>query len=147
MKIFEHVNQQGIAWVTDMMVQLQTTDSHQGLHALRAGLQALRDRLTVEEAAQLSAQLPVVVRGLFFDGWHPAGKPLRIRHRAEFLALVREKYAPRSDLAAEDIVKATFRVLRGHVSEGELTDIMMTLPGEIVDVVTGSRAGEEHAER
>jgi uncharacterized protein (DUF2267 family) len=147
MKLFEHVNQQGITWVNNMMVELQTTDPHKGLHALRAGLHALRDRLGVDEAAQLSAQLPLLIRGLFFEGWDPSGKPLRIRHREEFLALVREKYAPREDAAADDIVRALFRVLRNHVSQGEITAIMMTLPGEIVDVVTGEGGGEEHAER
>jgi uncharacterized protein (DUF2267 family) len=45
----------------------------------------------VEEAAQLSGQLPLLIRGLYFEGWDPTGKPLRIRHREDFLVLVREK--------------------------------------------------------
>ncbi len=147
MNVFDKMNQQANIWLKDMMSGLGTKDAHKGLHALRAGLHALRDRLTVAEAAQLSAQLPLVIRGLFFENWVPAGKPLRIRHRAEFLALVHEKYAPREDVAAEQIVVVLFDVLRKHVSAGEITDIMMTLPGEIVEVVVGDTGTEERSER
>jgi uncharacterized protein (DUF2267 family) len=136
MNLFERVNQQAMTWVKEMMAELHTDNPQRALHALRAGLQALRDRLSVEEAAQLSAQLPMLIRGMFFEGWDPSGKPLRIRHRAEFLALVRQKFAPREDAAADDIIVALFRVMSRHVAQGEMTDLMLTLPEEIVDVVS-----------
>jgi uncharacterized protein (DUF2267 family) len=136
MNLFDRVNQQAMTWVKEMMVELRTDNPQRALHAMRAGLQALRDRLSVSEAAQLSAQLPMLVRGMFFEGWDPAGKPLRIRHRAEFLALVRQKFAPREDVAADDIIVALFRVMSRHVAQGEITDLMLTLPEEIVDVVS-----------
>jgi uncharacterized protein (DUF2267 family) len=140
MRLFDKVNQQATLWVKDMMSALGTDDAPQALHALRAGLHALRDRLTLEEAAQLSAQLPLLVRGMFFEGWVPTDKPLRIRHRDEFLALVRAKYAPREDVPAEFIIAATFRVLSKHVSPGELGDVMMSLPESIASVVTGGHS-------
>jgi uncharacterized protein (DUF2267 family) len=144
MHVFDKATQHASTWVKDMMEALGTDDARKGLHALRAGLHALRDRLSVDEAAQLSAQLPLVIRGLYFEGWHPSDKPLRIRRRAEFLALVRDKYGPRTDAAADDIVTATFRVLGKHVSTGELTELMMTLPAELVDVADGGH--EQRAE-
>jgi len=52
-------------------------DKHRGYHALRAVLHALRDQLPVEHVAALGAQLPLLVRGIYYDGWHPAGKPLK----------------------------------------------------------------------
>jgi uncharacterized protein (DUF2267 family) len=144
MRLFDKATQQATVWVKDMMVALGTDDPHEAWHALRAGLHALRDRLTVDEAAQLSAQLPQMVRGAFYESWVPAGKPLRIRHREEFLALVREKYGTRSEAPPpEDIVVAVFRVLGKHVSSGELTDIILTLPEPIAAVVTGRAALEQ----
>ena len=137
MKLFDKVNQQATAWVKDMMTEMGTADSGKALHALRAGLQALRDRLAVDEAAQLSAQLPLLIRGIFFEGWDPSDKPLRIRHKDEFFALVRARYAPRQDAAADEIVSALFRVLARHISAGEITDVVMSLPEELVGVVDG----------
>jgi len=131
---FKKLNQQALAWVKDMMTELPTPDPEKALHALRAGLQALRDRLTVDEAAQLSAQLPLVIRGMFFEGWDPSGKPLRLRHKAEFLELVREKYLPRRDPDPERVVAALFRVLSRRVSGGEISDVVMSLPRQIAEM-------------
>ena len=140
MNLFSKVNQQATGWVKDMMTELPTRDPEKAIHALRAGLHALRDRLTVEEVAQLSAQLPLLIRGMFFEGWHPAGKPLRLRHRAEFMALVREKYSPRLDAKPDGIVAALFRVLHRHVTAGEITDVVLSLPREIVEATDGTEA-------
>jgi uncharacterized protein (DUF2267 family) len=134
---FDRINQQAMPWVTDMMTELRTSNPQQGLHALRAGLHGLRDRLSVNEIAQLSAQMPLLIRGMFFEGWHPSDKPLHVRHKAEFLALVRGYYAPRTDVAAGDIVTALFCVLSKHVSPGEIGAVLMSLPEELVDLVEG----------
>jgi uncharacterized protein (DUF2267 family) len=137
MNLFQNAVEQPQLWVNQMMAELRTRDARDALHALRAGLQALRDRMTLEEVAQLSAQLPLMIRGLFFEGWDPTGKPLRLRKREEFLSLVRERYAPRHEAAADEIVRAVFHVLERHVSQGEMTDVMATLPEEIVQIVVG----------
>jgi uncharacterized protein (DUF2267 family) len=137
MRTFDKANEKANLWIKDMMAELHTEDPHQALAALRAGLHALRDRLGVEEAAQLSAQMPLLIRGLFFENWHPAGKPLRIRHPNDFLALVIANYAPRTDAYADQIIGALFRVLSKHISVGELTDVVMSLPGTLVELVGG----------
>jgi uncharacterized protein (DUF2267 family) len=133
--LFDRMTEQAALWVKDMMRELPTKDPKKALHALRAGLHALRDRLTVDEAGQLSAQLPLVVRGLFFENWDPSRTPVRIRHRDEFLALVSEKYAPRADAPADDIIASLFRVLGSHVAAGEISQIMMSLPESILGLV------------
>jgi uncharacterized protein (DUF2267 family) len=137
MKIFDRTNEKSTEWVKEMMEELGLENPEAALHALRAGLHALRDRLTVEEAAELAAQLPMTIRGLFFESWRPAGKPLRIRHPNEFLALVIANYSPRTDAYADDIVRATFRILRRHVSAGEITDVLTSLPERLHELVEG----------
>jgi uncharacterized protein (DUF2267 family) len=139
MRIFDKTNEKSTAWVKEMMANLGLHDPEAALHALRAGLHALRDRLTVEEAAELAAQMPMTIRGLFYENWRPAGKPLRIRHPNEFLALVIANYRPRTDVYADDIIRATFKVLEHHVSEGEITDIVMSLPERLLELVGGRR--------
>lgn len=142
MNLFAKMNQQATIWIKDMMAALGTADAHKAMHALRAGLHALRDRLSADQAAQLSAQLPLIIRGMFFEGWDPSDTPLRIRHRAEFLALVRERYAPREDLAAEDILRCLFRVLDKHVAAGEVGHLMVTLPEELTTIIGGRELAE-----
>jgi uncharacterized protein (DUF2267 family) len=137
MKLFHNASEIATAWVKQMAEELGIHDPAEALAALRAGLQALRDRLGIEEVAQLSAQLPLLVRGMFFENWDPTGKPLRVRHREEFLELVRDKYAPRWLLAPEQIIQALFRLLETHVSQGEITHIMLTLPREIGALAAG----------
>jgi uncharacterized protein (DUF2267 family) len=116
MHIFEKHNQEAQLWIDEMMAELRTDDPYRALHALRAGLQALRDRMTVAEAAQLGAELPLLIRGLFFDGWLPTEQPRAIEKRSDFLALVREKYAPRSDTPTDQVARAVFAVLDRHLS-------------------------------
>lgn len=138
--VFNRTIEKASLWIKDMMALLPSEDPHQALHALRAGLHALRDRLTVDEAAQLAAQLPMVLRGLFFENWRPAGKPLRLRNKDEFLGLVQDNYLPRTDVAGEDILRALFRVLDKHVTAGEMEDVQATLPLSVVELVRGQSA-------
>ena len=54
-------------WINDLAEELGTADVHEAYRVLRAFLQALRDHLSVDEAAQLAAQLPIFVRGVFYE--------------------------------------------------------------------------------
>lgn len=64
MRLFDRMVAQASARVKDMAAALGTDDPQRAWHALRAGLHALRDRLPIGEAARLSAELPLVGRGL-----------------------------------------------------------------------------------
>jgi uncharacterized protein (DUF2267 family) len=79
--------------------------------ALRATLHALRDRLTVEEVAQLGAQLPILVRGVYYEGWNPTGKPLKLRHKEEFLARIAHELRGDGPLDPEHVLPAEVRQL------------------------------------
>jgi uncharacterized protein (DUF2267 family) len=97
---------------------------------LRAVLHALRDRLTVDGAAHLGAQLPMLIRGLYFEGWHPSHKPLRVRHADEFVDLVEEQLS--SELI--DVVGgigAVFRALEQHLDPGAIDKLLSTMPAEL----------------
>src|SRR5205085_622817 len=86
-------------------------DRHRAYHALRAVLHCLRDRLTVDEAAQLGDQLPMLVRGIYYEAWHPAGKPEKIRSREEFLAKIHTHFPKARPINPEDAARAVFQVL------------------------------------
>ncbi len=118
-------------WVLDLKEQIGLEDEHKALRAMKVVLHALRDRLTVEEAAQVGAQMPVLLRGYYYDGWRPGRKPVKIRHRDEFLAKIQAGLKPDLSLDSEEVTRGVFQVLARHVSRGEVKDIKEILPEEI----------------
>src|SRR5687767_3740750 len=98
MSTFDEAVQKADLWVKDMSAAIGTHDRHRGHQALRAGLHALRDRLPPEEAVQLGAQLPLVVRGLYYEGWKPTQTPRKARDVDDFTWLVQQHLDERTPL-------------------------------------------------
>ena len=124
--VFDRTVQKTNIWLRDVMDALDSDDRHAAYLALRATLHMLRDRLTVEEAAHLGAQLPMLVRGFYYEGWNPTGKPIRERSYEGFLAGVAIELP--NDLDPEDAVRAVFTVLAARMSDGEIDDVTHVLP-------------------
>ena len=124
-------------WLNELMAELGLDDRHLAFVGLRASLQALRDRLTVEEAVQLGAQLPMLIRGVYYEGWNAAGKPVKW-HKAEFLDVVRSHFRNNLKINAEEVVRAVFKVLAHRVSQGELTDVQNLLPKDLRSLWPGA---------
>lgn len=136
LKVFDTTIQTTNIWLDDIMEELGWDDRHRALHALRAVLHTLRDHLVVDEVAQLSAQLPLLVRGIFFEGWHPAHKPVRERTRDEFVAHVSESFAlDWSGTHPRDITMSVLAVLEKHVSGGESLSLKFVLPAGIRELL------------
>ena len=118
-------------WLNELMEALGWHDRHKAYLALRVTLHALRDRLTVEEVAQLGAQLPMLIRGFYYEGWDPTGKPLKERHKEEFLARIAEQFSGDDQADAKQVARAVFSVLSDRVTEGEIEDVKHVLPAEL----------------
>jgi len=119
------------AWLKELVEELGWHDRERAYHAMGAVLHALRDRLTVAEAADLGAQLPMLIRGLYYEGWNPNGKPVRERRKEDFLAHIATACRGHAEIFPEAIAWAVFKVLKNHVSAGEIGDVKHVLPAEI----------------
>jgi uncharacterized protein (DUF2267 family) len=119
------------AWLKELMEELGWEDRNRTYHALGAVLHALRDRLTVTEAADLGAQLPMLIRGLYYEGWTPTGKPVNERRKEDFLAHISAAFRGHVEIYPEGVAWAVFKVLERHVSAGEIGDVLHVLPKEI----------------
>jgi uncharacterized protein (DUF2267 family) len=97
-------------------------------------LHALRDRLSVNEAVDLGAQLPMLVRGLYYEGWDPVRVPLKM-DRGEFLARVRDEFPSEVKGGTEHLVTTVLRALRRYVTDGEWEDISSNLPKELAELL------------
>lgn len=128
---FGHTLQTTHLWLKDLMAELRWDDQHRAYLALKASLHTLRDRLTLEEVAQLGAQLPTLIRGVYYEGWTPAGKPVKERHKDEFVAHIREYLKNNEAIDPEQIIRAVFKVLARRISAGEIEDIQHILPPEL----------------
>jgi uncharacterized protein (DUF2267 family) len=127
---FDSTLQTTNVWLHEIMERMGWVDKHRAYHALRTVLHALRDRLPVEGAAALAAQLPLLVRGIFFEGWHPAGKPVRGRKKADFLDRIDDSFID-DPVDPEKVARAVLGVLANHVAAGEVAHVEHLLPLEI----------------
>jgi uncharacterized protein (DUF2267 family) len=116
------------AWLKELMEELRWDDRHRAYRALRATLHALRDRLPVASAAHLGAQLPMLVRGFYYEGWRPGAGITTERTKEEFVARVEEAFARDPNRDPERVASAVLRLLARHVSAGEIKDIQGNLP-------------------
>lgn len=129
--VFDRAVQNANLWLKQLSGELGWEDRHDTYMALRAVLHALRDRLTPEEAADLAAQLPLLHKGVFYDGWRPGAAPVK-RDRAEFLEVVEETLrAGMPDPDAEHATRCVFSLLSSRVSRGEIEDILTMLPRDL----------------
>jgi uncharacterized protein (DUF2267 family) len=129
--VFQKTLEKTEEWLSEIMNQLDWDDQQRAYRALRIVLHTLRDCLSVEEATDLSAQLPMLVRGIFFEGWNPGHKHEKIRTATEFTDAVNKHFEKANleyYLEAGDISRAVFRVLANHFSAGEVKDVIHTLP-------------------
>jgi uncharacterized protein (DUF2267 family) len=102
--------------------------------ALRAVLHTLRDRLTVDEAAQLAAQLPLLVRGIFYDGWNPSSVPIKAG-KEEFLKRIRCELPYDPDGDVEPLVRTVLDVVKRHIAPGEWEDIRCSMPKNLASML------------
>jgi uncharacterized protein (DUF2267 family) len=123
---FDRCIEKANVWLADVGDELGV-DERTAARMLRTVLHALRDRLPLGEAVQLAAQLPTVIRGVYFDGWQPQRKPLKLS-KVELVARVGRELGTSSELDAEDAVHAVMAVLARHVSAGEIGHVMHALP-------------------
>ena len=120
-------------WLQEIQSELGAKDRTGAYAAMRGALTALRDRLPVEEAAHLGAQLPLLVRGVFYEQYKPAGQPHAVRDRDAFLGLVGKGFGDADDLGfgPEEAARAVFTVLSRHIDNGEADKVRTMLNDEL----------------
>jgi uncharacterized protein (DUF2267 family) len=128
LEVIDTTVQKTYEWLGEIREELHVEDSQTAYHALSSVLHTLRDRLGPEEVAGLGAQFPILVRGIFYDAWHPANKPLKMRSKQEFLNLVHERFGAIAMIQPERLVHSVLAVVERHISAGEVEKIQATLP-------------------
>jgi uncharacterized protein (DUF2267 family) len=140
LEVFDKTLQTTNTWLGDIMETLGP-DRHVAWHTLGAVLHALRDRLQFGLAAHLGAQLPLLVRGLYYDQWHPTEQGLKQRSAQVFLDHVEEGLRGTRPMNPLDAAIAVFRTLDHYVEPHQIEKVRQALPEKVRAIwpATGAR--------
>jgi uncharacterized protein (DUF2267 family) len=129
--VFESTLQKTNLWLKQICELLHWDDHQKAYHGLRAVLHVLRDRLPADEAVHLGAQLPMLVRGFYYDCWKPAATPVKIKTPQEFYDAVRENFTADRNVNPMRLTEAVMKVLAEHVSPSEVEKLRGISPPEL----------------
>lgn len=128
LKVFDTTVQESNEWLKAIEGRLQPCDRQQAYGALRATLHVLRDRLPQDAVLGLSAQLPMLLRGLLLEGWRPSEGPTDIRDPQIFSAHVKDRLPPGFPREPNAAASAVFNVMNDRLGGGEIRKITGNLP-------------------
>lgn len=125
--VLDRTVQETNRWLKQIANHL-THDKQEAYHALRAVLFAVRDRTPTALTAKLGAQLPLLIRGIFYEGYDPSREPLTYRTQEEWNEQVATYYSAPNDVGPENATRAVFRVLNEEMDPGVLNKVREALP-------------------
>lgn len=131
LRIIDESVQQANSWINEVNERAGWDNKQRAYRLLRAVLHAVRDHLSPDEAAQLAAQMPIVVRGIFYEGWNPSATPVRERSKAGFLAQIEPLFRTDPLGDPDHAVGAVLDVLDNRISEGEMQHVRATFSKQI----------------
>jgi len=124
----DHSVQEANLWLKAVEERLHLDGRRDAYSALRATLHALRDRLTPESAVHLGAQMPMVIRGLYYEGWRIAGKPTAEHSVDAFCAHVARELPPMFPMDARTVTQGVFAMLSRTLGPGIVDKVIDQLP-------------------
>ena len=131
LEVIDHTVQLTHIWLNELDKRLGWENKHRSYRLLRAVLQAVRDWLPVNEAAGFGAQLPELLRGIYYEDWRPAVTPVKQRHRADFIARIDSAFKTDPLLSTADEVRAVFALLSEKITAGEIEKVRHALPADL----------------
>jgi uncharacterized protein (DUF2267 family) len=117
--------EQAQQWVNELAKNLDWNEQS-AFRLLKSVLHALREWLSPEEMADLSAQLPTLIKGIYFEGWSPA-EPARDRKKRDFVICVRTSFGYEPKIDADNAIRAVFKLLDRHISHGEVVQVRSSM--------------------
>lgn len=118
-------------WLAEIQDRLHTTDSGLAYTALEATLHAIRDRLGPRSATALGDQLPLLIRGIYYQGWNPLAEPSHERQLQNFLELVNSAVRGGLPVGVEPSIRAVLEVLSRHLPPEETKRVESAFPREL----------------
>ncbi|WP_296422892.1 DUF2267 domain-containing protein [Yoonia sp.] len=132
--VFDRTVHEAHDWVNELTGRLDWTSERDALRLLRTVMCRVRDHLPVNEMAQFSAQLPIILRGMFYEGWQPKLTPVHERRAADFIDTIQQDVGDILDYRGPADITAVFKLINARISRGEVEDVRANLPAQLRDM-------------
>jgi len=129
LETIESTTQKTHEWIARIAKTLHM-DKRDAWKSLRAVLHTVRDRLPVDLAVHFGAQLPMLIRGLYYEGWEPSLVPIKFTLR-EFLEEINEKIVADPTTDPVKITQAVLGVVTSYVGTGEADKVKHSFPSDM----------------
>jgi len=130
LEVFDRTLQTTNIWLDEVM-EAVGPDRKVAWHVLGAVLRTLRDRLPPTLAAHLGEQLPLLVRGAYYEHFAPGHAPLPLDTADAFLAHVEAECSGARPLNLPRAVRIVLAVLDEHTSPGLTDKLRQALPRHV----------------
>ena len=130
MDVFDKTLQTTHVWLNELCEEIGP-DAHLAWHVLGAVLRATRDRLPMDLAAHFGSQLPLLVRGTYYDRLRTSELPSKLRSLDEFLDGIEAELAMNRPVNSHDATRAVFQILSRHVNRGQIEKVRQALPQDV----------------
>ena len=127
-KALDHTVQETNIWLKAIEQRLGIASRQHAYNALRAVLHVLRDRVPLATAVNLGAQLPLLIRGIYYEDWHHAATPAKDRHLEEFVDGIFQQLPPQFPVDPLTAARGIFEILWEKLDPGEFDKLMGHLP-------------------
>lgn len=134
LEVFDSTLQEANHWLKLMMGELRSDSRRMAFAALRRVLHAVRDRIGTDNAAHLGAQLPMLLRGAYYERWRPAATPTRERQLTAFIDRVARELPADCQTDAGEAARACFAVMGRCLDRGEMLKLRGHLPHETLNL-------------
>jgi uncharacterized protein (DUF2267 family) len=135
LEVWDSSIQRTNTWLKELMQELNSGDYKKTYLILRSTLHTLRDHLPLDEAVYVGEQLPMLIRGMYFEHWHVKREPLPLRNRNDFLTAVSRHMARDGEISnVETATRAVFRLLDRKATDGEIEDLQRVIPVTLLDL-------------
>lgn len=129
--VFDETIQLSNGWLKALEPELGLCSREQAYRALRAVLHVLRDRLPETAVLGLSAQMPLLLRGVLLEGWRPQAGLSGLDDVEAFVGAVEDRLGVSFPCDARTMAVAVFAIMTERLDPGEVDKLIRYLPAAL----------------